>query len=333
MADGETSCQYARLGLLSLCSQALLPGVPPTPTPAALTFSLSQDGEGRRVLTTADAGHAPERHRRSVSVTCPRKSTGGLALWSVDRAAWAVVWGPDPQNLGSPACGQASLPVATTNGPGMEGALLCALHGQARPHSPKTVQSAEGEEGNEQQERIIVVVRSPCQENYPADAHPSAHKSALESANPAWTRSILQKCLPTALPTASNGFRNKLPNPLQPPPPSSPFNRIPQGPGCGNGRHSVTGTTNLWTGRAGRSVLLGPLLLHGHPPRQSRALALVHGRRLPPLVTRPAAAGGSPAATLCCGQKPSAMRRTGTESTAVVLLLVTHACMGGVGRQ
>ena len=39
-------------------------------------------------------------------------------------------------------------------------------------------------------ERIIVVVRNPCQENYPADAHPSALKSVLESANPAWTRSV-----------------------------------------------------------------------------------------------------------------------------------------------
>ena len=58
--------------------------------------------------------------------------------------------------------------------------------GQGRPRSPKTVQSAEGEEGKER-ERIIVVVRSPCQENYPADAHPSALKSVLESANPAWT--------------------------------------------------------------------------------------------------------------------------------------------------
>ena len=36
----------------------------------------------------------------------------------------------------------------------------------------------------EKRERIIVVVRSPCQENYPADAHPSAHKSVLESAHP-----------------------------------------------------------------------------------------------------------------------------------------------------
>ena len=35
-----------------------------------------------------------------------------------------------------------------------------------------------------------VSVRSPCQENYPADAHPSVHKSVLESANPAWTRSV-----------------------------------------------------------------------------------------------------------------------------------------------
>ena len=62
--------------------------------------------------------------------------------------------------------------------------------GQGRPRLPKTVQSAEGEEGKEKRERIIVVVRSPCQENCPADAHPSAHKSVLESANPAWTRSV-----------------------------------------------------------------------------------------------------------------------------------------------
>ena len=56
--------------------------------------------------------------------------------------------------------------------------------GQGRPRSPKTVQSAEGEQGKEKRERTIVVVRSPCQENYPADAHPSALKSVLESANP-----------------------------------------------------------------------------------------------------------------------------------------------------
>ena len=56
--------------------------------------------------------------------------------------------------------------------------------GQGRPRSPKTVQSAEGAEGKEKRERIIVVVRSPCQENYPADAHPSTLKSVLESANP-----------------------------------------------------------------------------------------------------------------------------------------------------
>ena len=61
--------------------------------------------------------------------------------------------------------------------------------GQGRPRSLKMVQSAEGGEGKEKRERIIVVVRSPCQENYSADAYPSAHKSVLESANPAWTRS------------------------------------------------------------------------------------------------------------------------------------------------
>ena len=62
--------------------------------------------------------------------------------------------------------------------------------GQGRPRLPKMVRSAEGGKGKDNRERIIVVVRSPCQENYPADAHPSAHKSVLESANPAWTRSV-----------------------------------------------------------------------------------------------------------------------------------------------
>ena len=61
---------------------------------------------------------------------------------------------------------------------------------QGRPCLPTTVQSAEGEERKGKRERIIVVVRSPFQENHPADAHPSAHKSVLESAKPAWTRSV-----------------------------------------------------------------------------------------------------------------------------------------------
>ena len=39
------------------------------------------------------------------------------------------------------------------------------ITGQGRPRSPKTVQSAEGGEGKDKRERIIVVVRSPTQEN------------------------------------------------------------------------------------------------------------------------------------------------------------------------
>ena len=35
-----------------------------------------------------------------------------------------------------------------------------------------------------------MVVRSPCQENYSADAHSSTLKSVLESASPAWTRGV-----------------------------------------------------------------------------------------------------------------------------------------------
>ena len=62
--------------------------------------------------------------------------------------------------------------------------------GQGSPRSPKTVQSAEGGEGKEKRERTIVVVKSSCQENYPADANPSTHRSVLQSANPAWTRSV-----------------------------------------------------------------------------------------------------------------------------------------------
>ena len=58
------------------------------------------------------------------------------------------------------------------------------ITGRGRPRSPKTVQSAEGGEGKDKRKTIIVVVRSPCQEHYPADAHPSTHKSVLESANP-----------------------------------------------------------------------------------------------------------------------------------------------------
>ena len=52
------------------------------------------------------------------------------------------------------------------------------------------VQSAEGGKGKDNWERIIVVVRSPCQENDPADAHTNAHKAVLEPANPAWTWSM-----------------------------------------------------------------------------------------------------------------------------------------------
>ena len=62
--------------------------------------------------------------------------------------------------------------------------------GQGRPRSPKMVQSAEGGKGKDKGERIIVVVRSPCRENYPADAHTSVHKSVLDSANPDRTRSV-----------------------------------------------------------------------------------------------------------------------------------------------
>ena len=43
--------------------------------------------------------------------------------------------------------------------------------GQGRSRSLKRMHSAEGGKGKDKRERIIVVVRSSCQENYPADAH------------------------------------------------------------------------------------------------------------------------------------------------------------------
>ena len=60
------------------------------------------------------------------------------------------------------------------------GAVLHGVAANPQPPPPP----AEGEQGKEKWERIIVFVRSPCQENDPADAHPSALKSVLESANP-----------------------------------------------------------------------------------------------------------------------------------------------------
>ena len=64
------------------------------------------------------------------------------------------------------------------------GYIRTAVHHRRKggtPPPPGLVQSAEGEG---KRERIVAVVRSPCQEHDPADAHPSAHKSVLESANP-----------------------------------------------------------------------------------------------------------------------------------------------------
>ena len=62
--------------------------------------------------------------------------------------------------------------------------------GHGRPHSPKMMQSAEGGTGKDKEERIIVVVRSPCHENGPADAHTGAHKSVLSRHTPQGTRSV-----------------------------------------------------------------------------------------------------------------------------------------------
>ena len=42
------------------------------------------------------------------------------------------------------------------------------------------LQEGTGGKGKDKRERTSVVVRSPCQENDPADAHTSAHKSVLE---------------------------------------------------------------------------------------------------------------------------------------------------------
>ena len=67
--------------------------------------------------------------------------------------------------------------------------------GYPPPKKNRAGQTALAENGAERRRRqrkgrkgrIIVVVRSPCQENDPADAHTGTHKLVLESASPAWS--------------------------------------------------------------------------------------------------------------------------------------------------
>ena len=141
--------------------------------------------------------HQAHRHQQGAPLSrdLPPQGEGG------DRERRNHSHSPSPAPLGTPSLQQhapppPNAPQGRKNGEGGEETGQGErdeprrVLGQGGPRSPKTVRSAEGEQGNEKQERIIVVVRSPCQENYPADAHPSALKSVLESVNPAWTRSV-----------------------------------------------------------------------------------------------------------------------------------------------
>ena len=84
-----------------------------------------------------------------------------------------------------PICGRGADAVKST--PRVPPSPRSRIPGRCPSHE---VQSTGGEEGKEKRERMIVVVKSPCRENCPANAYPSAHKAVLESANPARTRSV-----------------------------------------------------------------------------------------------------------------------------------------------
>ena len=117
-ATGERYFWWVKAGELCLCSQGLLLplGVPPTPAPAYLTFSLSHEKEVWRVpTTTSDVGNVTRRQGPSGSISPAvtafsgivpfwRKRHADLGLWSVGRAVRSLVWkGPNPRNLGNPA--------------------------------------------------------------------------------------------------------------------------------------------------------------------------------------------------------------------------------------
>ena len=51
---------------------------------------------------------------------------------------------------------------------------------------------------------------APCQDNYPADAHPSAHKSVLESANPRMDSECASGC-PWSTARATARLRDRRP--------------------------------------------------------------------------------------------------------------------------
>ena len=92
------------------------------------------------------------------------------------RAGAAQQQTPPPPARGKHSTGVTRTPPVEPNAPTTPGPPNRVRSLQSLRHSPGAPP--------EKRERIIVVVRSPCQENDPADAHPSALNSVLESANP-----------------------------------------------------------------------------------------------------------------------------------------------------
>ena len=145
-----------------MCSE-----IKPTPTKSPLEPEPSSSGGGRGQGATATT---LTTHTLPVPLPYP--------LPAATRSP-AALYPPGQDHMGSPE--ETRQGVQETQG---------SATGQGRPRSPNLAQSAEGGKGNDTRETIIVVVRSPCQEKYPADAHTGVHKSVLGSANPAWTRSV-----------------------------------------------------------------------------------------------------------------------------------------------
>ena len=160
-----------------------LVGGPSGPVP--LQNSTVQAAAGRAVLRGM-AVHAPAAGQYALRLTAPGLAAAEVhfSIRSGVPAALYVVAQPSgvTDNVNAladqPICGlQVILPVAPK--------AWCWFGTESAPsplhHSPLCQPPPPPPQ---EKERIIVVVRSPCQENYPADAHPCAHKSVLESANP-----------------------------------------------------------------------------------------------------------------------------------------------------
>ena len=131
--------------------------------------SVDSNDRGLKVSPERDGGR---RHRRASREPGNRASKD--EQWRTNRSVCPPP-GPVPPSPDAHVW-SAAIPPSWTGG--------CTILTPPRPPSAENGAERRRRRRKGQKERIIVVVRSPRQETYPPDAHPSAHMSVLESANP-----------------------------------------------------------------------------------------------------------------------------------------------------